>query len=50
MACLGMNQSLSSIMWSYGQEGGNFMGVFLENTSVYSLKADGSTIFSFIAP
>ena len=45
-----MNESLSLIVWSYNQKGGNFVGVFLENTSAYSLKAAGSMTFSLVAP
>ena len=45
-----MNKSLSLMAWSYDQKSGNFMEVFLENMSIYSLKADSSVTFSFVAP
>ena len=45
-----MNEFLSLMAWSYGQEGGNLVEVFLENTSSYSLKAIGKVTFSLAAP
>ena len=43
-----MNKSLSSMVWSYDQEGGNLVGVFSENTSLYSLKAVGRVTFPLV--
>ena len=49
MAHWGMNESLSLMAWSYGQEDGNLVGVFSENMSSYSLKAIGKMTFSLAA-
>ena len=50
MADLGMNEFLSSMMWSYDQEGGSFVGVFLENMQIYSLKVNNSMTLFFVTP
>ena len=45
-----MNKSLSLMVQLYDQKSNNFMGVFSENMSMYSLKAVGNTTISLIAP
>ena len=45
-----MNESLSSIAWLWNQKDGNFVEVFLENMSSYSLNAASQVAFSLVAP